>query len=123
MAKTKTKAQKAKESLAKLKEDIAAISAEFHSDQRAYRKFYNNHADGLSGFPGIWNYVVGAAEEFHYIEMRTRQEFEWVDAVLDFADRLLSEDVFGQRDLRRLAKEVIDQRIYEGSKWTSKSMT
>ncbi len=76
----------------KLLENIAAISAEFHADQRAYERFYEDNADGLGGFPGIWRYMIHAGIAFRNAEPddweSTASARDYVDAIVLFAERL-----------------------------------
>lgn len=78
-------------------ENIAAISAVFHTDKR-YEEFYNKYGPALDGFPGIWNMVSDAAIGFSEAEMALQlnpettfewgNQVEWIDMIDSFVDRL-----------------------------------
>ena len=96
----------------KLLENIAAISAEFHADQRAYVKFYDDNADGLGGFSGIWRLMIDAGVAFRNAEPEdwesTTLARDYLDAILLFAQRLHAGSVaLERRSLERLAHECI----------------
>ena len=103
-----------------LPENIAAISAEFHGSSD-FGGIYRYHSDATGGFPGFWLLMVEAARAFteaEHADQRARSglDYEWLDAVLDFAGRLTGELVSDKdyhratttENLQRLAEKAID---------------
>jgi hypothetical protein len=93
-------------------ENVAAISAEFHSHPKRYKKFYAKNADELSGFPGIWMLMIDAAVAFTRAEPDDWESDEvardHIDAVTLFAERLATDEVgFDEESLYRLARDCI----------------
>ena len=77
------------ESKENLAENIAAISAVFHSDIKRYQIFYNRFSIALGGFPAIWKLMVPAAEAFTTVIESIKDvwtELEWIDVVDSFVD-------------------------------------
>jgi hypothetical protein len=72
-----------------LLENVAAISAEFHSDKR-YAKFYSTFCETLCGFPGIWALMVIAAEVFTKECPEDPDAYEWIDAILYYTGGILN---------------------------------
>lgn len=76
-------------------ENIAAVSAEFHQDKKLFRQFYDNHAESLGGFPGIWCYCVDLGLAFTSAEnkfkraMPMRDESYYLDAIIEFVHKIL----------------------------------
>ena len=92
-----------------LKENIAAISATFHV-HRKYNKFYEANRDALSGFVGIWNLCVEAAEAFTKAEKALKIEWDgdWIGAIDDFVEAIYLD---GTSDMEKLAITSIKQTL------------
>lgn len=85
-------------------EAIAAVSIEL---SEAYNSLWEVHVesriiegdfstpyifDGFDGFPGFWIFAARCGMKFHEAELtRARESFEFVDAVLAFADKVAVE--------------------------------
>lgn len=100
-----------------LLETAVAISEIFHRDIR-YQAFYDQYGEQLSGFPGIWMYLVEAAIAFE----KETGPVTWVDgyieAIGEYVDLLLAtrpDVVLANSDatLRQLAKQVVDKHRAE----------
>lgn len=61
---------------------VAAVSAEFHSDDR-YGEFYGRHAHYLGGFPGVWHVIGLAGIE---LEKKFVGQVEFIDLVTELVD-------------------------------------
>lgn len=92
---------------ARLAENVAAISGEFHK-HAGYQSFYDRHADEVSGFPGIWRLCADAGEVFTYAE--AGQELpDWIEAIDQFVAALFAfEDVPAIADMQRIARRIIE---------------
>jgi hypothetical protein len=96
-------------------ENIAAIAAVFHSDER-YDDFYKKNANAFSGFTGIWQFMVKAAKAFTKAEttFSDRQDVwgnhDWIDAIDTYVDELFNLSAPADEDaksLYKLAKKAI----------------
>lgn len=81
-----------------LKENIAAVSAGIHGNEKAYRQLYDEHRDHIGGFTGIWTFCVHAAECFtqaeHEIVTPDPDGWQdWISAIDDFVDALLQDPI------------------------------
>jgi hypothetical protein len=94
------------------KENIAAISAVFHQHTE-YDSFYLRVGAQLGGFPGLWRYCVQAADAFLFAEeCHFAEDYEYVKAVDNFVDLIISVEVLPTRDeLRHLAETAIVSAI------------
>ncbi len=45
-------------------ENVAAITANIHQDQKIYQEIYDTIADDVGGFVGIWNICAESAKIF-----------------------------------------------------------
>lgn len=100
----------------RIQENIAAISAEFHSRHSDYKVFYARHGASLGGFPTIWELMVRAGRAFAAVEPELWSNREWTDAVEAFVARLQAvRDLagFGDEGLREMARAAIEQQPQE----------
>ena len=74
-------------------ENAAAISDHVHSDQSRYRELYDRLAEGLGGFPGIWNLIAECAIE---LERQHQNAWEdgWIETCWLIGDLILSLEEF-----------------------------
>jgi hypothetical protein len=84
------------DSLQKLIENTAAISAEFHLDAR-YQAAYDKHGESVSGFTGLWAlcgdaaHVVTKAEQKGDIDFMDMEWIEFIDNFVELMHRYLAE--------------------------------
>lgn len=98
------------------KESLAAIVATFYDDHERQNEFYKRFSPELSGFPGIWNFLVDATDAFVFWESRVRNSNngEWLDAIDHFADDLLTlKEIPCRRELREMSREALESSGYE----------
>jgi len=98
-----------------LHENIAAISAEMHSNTALYETFYTRHGSELNGFPGIWKYCVTMAEIFTRTEeelFASNANYLWIDNVTAYCTRVLQACYVPSEDeLYTIAREVITEKM------------
>lgn len=72
-------------------ENVAAISAIVHQNPEAYQEAYEKVADDVGGFVGIWSICAEAAKVFTKEESpyTAGEDFYWIEAVENFADKIL----------------------------------
>jgi len=74
-------------------ENAAAISDYFHCQKERFQRFYDEHADALSGFPGIWKLCGDAGIALAIAERKLKIEWgedaEWIDTVQAFSHRVM----------------------------------
>jgi len=76
--------------MSRLLDNVSAISAEVHGDER-YHEFYMRVRENLAGFPGVWQLCVQAAQEFTVEEGAYEDDsFEWIGAIKAFASAILT---------------------------------
>lgn len=72
-------------------EDIAAISADLHLHGN-YQTFYDRYAGQLSGFSGIWKFVVVAAVRFNHLAVEQQivwgETHEWIDSIDTYVEAI-----------------------------------
>jgi hypothetical protein len=109
---------------AKLLENIAAISAEMHGNTARYAKFYDRMARQHKDFSDIWQYCIEAARLFTKIDAEfklqcPRTDYEWTDAITDFAGALLETGEAIGQPLEELAHRSIKSNVLtrEGPKF------
>jgi len=93
-----------------LHENISALSAEFHTNQ-GFSVFYDNHGPTLDGFPGIWKYMVEAAEAFTIVDTEFADQEHWIDSITEFARILCFGEVLMMPELKDLARRTIQHTI------------
>lgn len=95
-----------------LHENIAAISAELWGGDS---EFYPRHGANLGGFPGVWRFAIDAAKIFTEQERRfaatfgrkprkPSASFEYLDAILEFAEWFADWSVYLPTDSEQAAK-------------------
>ena len=74
-------------------ENVAAISAIIHSDQKAYQEIYEVVAEQVEvgGFVGIWSVSVSLAEVFTIEEVpyTAGEDFYRVEAIEEFTHQIM----------------------------------
>ena len=98
-------------------ENIAAISAEFHGRSQSYKNFYDKYAGLVGGFPGIWLFMVDAADAFYAVEITDHlvagEDFSYIEAIFDFSRSLLRAKEFPNlSELQELARKAIEKNKY-----------
>lgn len=94
-------------------ENVAAIAARLHEDKETYQGIYDNLADQLSGFVGIWRLCADAAAVFSEEEAlyTAGEDFDWIAAIDGYAGKLMGCLQIGEipaiSDMRRLAGRAI----------------
>lgn len=74
-------------------ENVSAVSAVLHGDEK-YKQFYDENADALSGFPGIWRMCAFAGDAFTQVEIELGETWEggsWIQAIDDFVALIMTE--------------------------------
>jgi len=98
----------------RFRENIAAISAEFHGDKR-YKKFYDKYGESHGGFCGIWGWMVALAESFTKAEdkflKRSTWDGEYIDTILEFV--ALVYKVKDHTELNELAQNKLAKTAFD----------
>ena len=79
--------------LGEICENVSAISAGFHQNTN-YHEIYAQRGEEIGGFPGFWTLCSDAGIAFTAALRSvdaTYEQFEWIDAIDRFADRIAHE--------------------------------
>jgi hypothetical protein len=72
----------------KLLQNVSSFSAEFHTHGK-YKRFYNQYADQLSGFSGIWTFCCFAGQALTNVEPKHGYDDGWIETVTAFVQNVL----------------------------------
>jgi hypothetical protein len=79
--------------LGEICENVAAISADFHTNAN-YDAIYESRGEEIGGFPGFWTLCSDAGIAFTAAQRHLNasyEQFEWIEAVDRFSDRIAHE--------------------------------